>query len=274
MESNTRRKLIVVRGAGEMASGVLYQLYISGYTVIALEQLQPVCVRRLVCFANSIYEKQFEVEGVKACFVRNIDEALKIAENKIIPVIVDPNGESIEKLNPFAVIDGRMLKKDIITEITSTPIQIGLGPGFTVGKNCHAVVETNRGINLGKVIFEGSAQEYTGTPAELKKYTHERVLRSPADGNFITENKIGDFVKANDIVGSVNGAKVVTQIDGVIRGLIHSSVVVRAGQKIGDIDPGGNRNICFKISDKAIAIGNGVLEVLVNLSVSHQQRKL
>jgi xanthine dehydrogenase accessory factor len=269
MESNVREKIIVVRGAGEMASGVINKLYKSGYNAIALEQSQPVCVRRLVCFANAIYEKQFEVEGVKSCFVNDIEEAIKTVEKKIIPVLVDTNFESIEFLNPFAVIDGRMLKKDINIAVTPSPIFIGLGPGFTVGKNCHAIVETNRGENMGKVILKGEAQKHTGIPAEVKNYTYERILRSPTDGKFITHNSIGDLVKANDVVGSVNNIEVIAQIDGVIRGLIHKSVVAKTGQKIGDIDPRGDKEICFKISDKANAIGDGVLEALINLSVEH-----
>jgi xanthine dehydrogenase accessory factor len=262
MESNISKKIIVVRGAGEMASGAIHRLYNFGFTVIALEQSYPVCVRRLVCFANALYEKEIEVDGVRASFVNNIDEALTTAKNKIIPVLVDPDGTSIETINPEAVVDGRMFKKNVHTSITSSPILIGLGPGFTVGDNCHAVVETNRGNNLGKVILEGTAQEHTGIPAEVNKYTFERVLRSPANGNFITNLRICDFVKANDIVGSVNNVEVIAQIDGVVRGLIHKSVVTTTNQKIGDIDPRGNKDICYKISDKANAIGNGVLEAL------------
>jgi xanthine dehydrogenase accessory factor len=267
MESNFRKKIIVVRGAGEMTTGVIHRLYNSGYMVIALEQQYPVCVRRMVCFANAIYEKQFEIEGVQSNLVNDIDEALEISKNKIIPVLVDAKGNSIKAIDPVAVIDGRMLKKDVDTTITSSPILIGLGPGFTVGQNCHAVVETNRGENLGKVILEGKAQEYTGIPAEVKNYTNERVLRSPANGNFITHSNIGDSVKANDIIGSVNNVEVISQIDGVIRGLIHNSVVTTTNQKIGDIEPSGNKNICYKISDKANAIGNGVLEALHCLGV-------
>lgn len=266
MKSNAPSKTIVVRGAGEMASGVIYQLHKLGYVVIALEMPQPVCVRRLVCFANAIYEKQFEVEGVKSSFANDVSEALRITENKKIPVLVDPDGDSIEIFNPFAVIDARMLKKDINTQISSTPLLIGLGPGFTVGVNCHAIVETNRGKNLGKVILKGKAQEYTGIPVELKNYTYERVLRSPSEGNFITSYKIGDLINVNDVVGSVNDKEIVAKIDGVIRGLIHSNVVVKIDQKIGDIDPRGNKDFCFKISDKANAIGCGVLEALNYLS--------
>lgn len=269
MASNIREKTIVVRGAGEMASGVIYQLYKSGYVVIALEQPKPVCVRRLVCFANAIYEKQFEIEGVKSSFVNDVDEALKIAENKIIPVLIDPDGISIEAFNPFAVIDGRMLKKYVDTKVTSKPLLIGLGPGFTVGKNCHAIIETNRCKNLGKVILKGKAQEYTGIPAKVKNYTHERVLRSPTRGNFITYYNIGDLVKVNDIVGRVNDTEIIAKIDGVIRGFIHSDVFVKDGQKIGDIDPRGNKDYCFKISNKANAIGCGVFNALIDLSVEN-----
>lgn len=270
MKAENYNKTIVVRGAGEMASGVIHKLFNSGYTVYALEKPQPVCVRRLVCFANAFYEHKTEVEGVQSILVENLDDAHKATEQKLIPLLVDPDGVSIKEINPFAVIDGRMLKKDITQNISSSPILIGLGPGFTTGQNCHMVIETNRGDDLGKVIHEGKAREHTGIPAEVNNYTHERVLRSPADGIFKAHVTIGDLVGTNDIVGKVNDIAIKSKFDGTVRGLIHDGLTVMTDQKVGDINPGSDKDICLKISDKASAIGNGVLEALRHISKSYQ----
>lgn len=255
-----------------MASGVIHRLFKSGFMVIALEQSQPVCIRRLVCFANALYEKKVKVEGVQSVFVKDIDEALKTAEKKIVPVLVDPDVISIQVIVPVAVIDGRMLKKDAGSRMDFAPIVIGLGPGFEAGSNCHAVVETNRGFDLGRVIYNGKAEEYTGVPAEIDNLTIKRVLRAPTDGKFTSDYKISDVVESGNLIGEVNGEKIISKIDGVIRGLIHKSVVVKTGQKIGDIDPRGIKDFCFKISDKANAIGGGVLEALLCLSNKNENR--
>ena len=238
--------IVVVRGAGEMASGVIYQLYKSGYNVIALEQNQPVCVRRPVCFANTFYEKQIEIEGVTAVLVNDVQKRIK---NNIVPVLIDPTGKSIEDIAPFAVIDARMKKKYVSSKLVNSYVQIGLGPGFEVDKNCNAVVETNRGVNLGKVILNGKAEKFTGIPTNVQGYTIERVLYAPADGRFTGCFQIGDLVKANEVFGTLDEIEIIGQIEGVVRGQIYDNVQVIKGQKIGDIDPRGKKEICYKISE-------------------------
>jgi xanthine dehydrogenase accessory factor len=267
-----QNKLIIVRGAGEMASGVIYHLIKNNYPVIALEQPNPVCVRRNVAFANAYYEKQVVIEGVKAILAANIDDATKLLDEGVVPILIDPKANSLKSLNPLALIEARMFKKPIDTNLLDMPLIIGLGPGFEAKKNCHAVVETNRGENLGNLILKGTAEKYTGIPAKVNSYTHQRVLRSPAEGSFTPLVKIRDMVKSDQIIGHVNNIEVVTQISGMVRGLIHQQVKVRINQKIGDIDPRADTKLCYKISDKAHAIGEGVLNalsMLTNSAVTH-----
>jgi xanthine dehydrogenase accessory factor len=192
-------------------------------------------------------------------------QVLEIVEAEMVPILIDPNGDYIRRESLEILIDARMLKRDIDTTIDSARIVIGLGPGFSAGLNCHAAVETNRGIDLGRVIYRGSAQADTGIPAPVSGKTLERVLRSPADGIFRSVVKIGDRVKAGDQAGDVNGQSIDCLIDGVVRGIIRSGTAVMRGQKIGDIDPRGIRETCFRISDKANAVADGVLEAIFTL---------
>ncbi len=265
MKTDILKKIIIVRGAGEMASGVIHRLHQSNFAVIALEKSKPVCVRRLVCFANTVYGKNMTIEGVQSVLVKTIDEALNVIGKNIIPLIIDSGCKATDRIKPVALIDCRMLKKDSQSVKNLAPIVIGLGPGFEANVDCHAVIETNRGSDLGKVIYDGKAEEYTGIPAEVNSFTHERVIRAVAEGKFVSIKKITDMVKAGDVLGEINGIKVIIKINGVIRGLIHESVIVRKGQKIGDIDPRGNKDYCIKISDKASAIADGVLKALRKL---------
>jgi len=256
---------VIVRGAGEMASGVIRRLAIAGFEVIALEKPAPSCIRRYVCYAEAFFKEKVTVEGVTAVLVNSAGEAVATANSRCVPLLVDPKAEQLPVLAPVAVIDGRMLKQEIDTDLDMAPIVIGLGPGFVAGKNCHAAVETNRGSDLGRVFYEGKPQTYTGVPASVNGFSHQRVLRSPADGEFTSQCSIADIVKAGQVLGEVNGVPVVSKIAGMVRGMIHDSLEVSIGQKIGDVDPRGNKEYCYKMSDKAHAIGEGVLEALVTL---------
>ncbi len=253
---------IVVRGAGDVASGVICHLCLAGFEVIALEKPSPECVRRLVCFAEAFFEKKISVEEITSVLVNSVDEAVAIADGSTVPLLVDPDAALLFDLAPMVVIDGRMLKKNIDTHLNMAPIVIGLGPGFIVGENCHAAIETNRGIDLGQVIYDGSPAADTGIPASVNGVGLQRVLRAPADGKFIASCNITDMVKSGQAVGEVAGVSVAAEIDGVIRGLIRNGLDVRLGQKIGDIDPRGLKDFCYKVSDKADAVGCGVLEAL------------
>ncbi len=253
---------IVVRGAGDVASGVIRRLCEVGFDVIALEKPNPDCVRRYVSYAEAFYNGEMQVEGVTAELVQSVDQAVEVVGKYRVPLLIDPNAASLPDLKPEAVIDGRMLKQNIDTDRGMAPIVIGLGPGFIVGKNCHAAVETRRGSDLARVIYDGSPQADTGIPAAVNGISLKRVLRSPANGTFMADCAIGDMVKQRQILGKVAGIPIVAEIDGIVRGIIHEGLNVYIGQKIGDIDPRGIEKLCYTISDKANAVAEGVLSAL------------
>jgi xanthine dehydrogenase accessory factor len=249
-----------------MASGVIHRLSAEGYAVIALEQAAPVCVRRSVCFAAAVFEGQSVVEGVTAVLASSAQDALEVAVGGQVAVLVDPEAEQLPVLQPQAVVDARMLKREVQIPRYDVPMVIGLGPGFTAGKDCDAVVETQRGPDLGRVILKGQAQSYTGVPAAVNGVSRDRVLRSPGDGAFTTTYEIGEIISAGEQVGTVSHMPVVSQIGGVVRGLLRSALSVSSGQKLGDIDPRGEKERCFQLSGKARAIGQGTLEALRSLN--------
>ncbi len=259
---------VVVRGAGEMASGVIHRLFKSGFEVIALEKLPPTCVRRTVCFAEALLNEQVAIETVTARMVYSTESAVALAPH-LVPILHDPDATLLPELKPAALIDARMLKREADCSLDLAPIVIGLGPGFVAGQNCHAVIETNRGDNLGRVIYNGAPEPHTGVPAKVNGIDRDRVLRVPNDGLFAGGCEIGDTVVAGDLVGWVDMTPVRASIGGIVRGLLRTGVRVTSGMKIGDIDPRGERERCYRISDKANAIAAGVLEVLTVLSKDH-----
>ncbi|MCT4599068.1 MAG: selenium-dependent molybdenum cofactor biosynthesis protein YqeB [Vallitalea sp.] len=260
--------LVVVRGGGDIASGTIHKLARCGFQVVVLEVNQPTVIRRTVSFANAIYEKQVTIEGIKAVKTDSEEDAMNILHNGYIPVLIDEIGKSIEKIQPEIVIDAILAKKNLGTNIKMANIVIGLGPGFIAGMDVHAVIETNRGHNLGKVILQGKSYPNTGIPGNIQGYTSERVIRSTTSGIVNAMADIGDIVKKNQCIGYINDTPILATIDGVIRGLIHSGIYVTKDFKIGDIDPRGEINNCNTISDKARAIGGGVLEAILMLSLT------
>ena len=265
MTSRCAKVRVIVRGAGEMASGVIKHLALAGCDVIALEHPAPSCVRRLVCYAAACFESTVTIEGVKAVRVETAAEAVAMTGEQVVPLLIDPEACRLSELAPAAVVDGRMLKRHCEVNLDMAPIVIGLGPGFTVSDNCHAAVETNRGPNLGRVLYTGSPQAYTGIPATVEGYTRQRVLRSPTEGTFEARTRITDTVRKGQVLGRVASMEVIATIDGVVRGLIYDGLEVVPGQKIGDIDPRGNPERCYQMSDKANAIGRGALDALKTL---------
>lgn len=257
---------VVVRGAGELASGAIKHLIESGFEVIALERPDPLFVRRYVCFGEAYFKQETTVEGITAVLVKSAEEATTAASDGLVPIMIDPAAGRLAELAPLAVVDGRMLKQDIDTTVRMAPVVVGLGPGFIAGHNCHAAVETNRGDSLGKVYYKGHPQPDTGVPSAVNGFGRQRVLRSPADGKFVSLCSITDAVTTGQVVAKVGSAAVVSELDGMVRGLIHDGLRVSAGQKVGDIDPRCVRENCFKMSDKAHAVGRGVVEALSVLS--------
>jgi xanthine dehydrogenase accessory factor len=256
---------VLVRGGGDLASGVVYRLHRAGMRVVVLELPEPTVIRRAVAFASALDEGVVEVEGLVGRRADSLDEALRILDQGEVPVMVDPEGNTIRRWHPDVVVDAILAKKNVGTRITDAPIVIGLGPGFVAGVDVHAVVETKRGHYLGRVILNGSAAPDTGVPGDIMGYASERVVRAPRSGFFKGSRQIGDQVRAGETVAEVEGESVIARIDGVLRGLLADNRVVTRGMKVGDVDPRDIRDHCFTISDKALAIGGGVLEALLLL---------
>jgi xanthine dehydrogenase accessory factor len=267
MERNSIRKLSIgIKGAGEMASAIAWRLYMANIRKIFMMEIPcPLAVRRGVCFCEAIHEKSKTVEGVEAIKADRVDDVEQIWDKEKIAVLVDPEWISREKLQPDVILDAILAKKNLGTTRMEAGLVIGLGPGFVAGNDVHMVIETNRGHNLGRIITSGSAEADTGVPGDIGGYTEERVLRAPAGGVFRAGKAIGDSVKKGEIVGEVAGTEIRTRIDGVIRGLIRSDIKVTQGLKLGDIDPRGDKNLCFTISDKARAIAGSALEAVLRI---------
>ena len=257
--------LVWVKGAGDLATGVAHRLHRSGFKVVMTEIPRPTMVRRTVSFAEAVYDGRWQVEDTTAVLIQDIDGVADVFKQQLIPVLVDPDGQRVKRLKPDVVVDAILAKRNTGTHRNLAPLVIGLGPGFTAGVDVHAVIETNRGHDLGKVILQGTAQRDTGSPSPLGGYTRERLLRSPAAGVFIPCVTINSVVQARQTIGYVGGVPVRASIDGVLRGLLRGGLWVEQGLKLGDVDPRECLEHCFTISDKARAIGGGVLEAILYL---------
>lgn len=279
--------LVLIRGGGDLASGVALRLRHAGFDVIITELPQPLAVRRAVAFSEAVYENLWTVEDVAARRIETRAEAEMCLERGEIPVLVDPHLERFAAfgLELAALVDARLLKQPApplpafasvfpshsssasssVSPSTSLPLVIGLGPGFVAGENCHAVIETQRGHTLGRVYWQGAASPDSGLPEGDPR----RVLRAPADGVLSGQAQIGDHLEAGQVIAEVNGLPILAPFAGVLRGLIRPGVRVPQGLKVGDLDPRDRREYCFLVSDKALAIGGGVLEALLR----HRQRK-
>ena len=283
--------LVIVRGGGDLATGVVYRLHKAGFPVVVLELAQPLVVRRRVALATAVLDGAIQIEELHGRLVPTWQAALALTHTPTIPVLISPalpvpstgSGQvphsalrtphsspsaapiRIPQSSPSAapiriLVDARMAKRNIDTHIDQAPLVVALGPGFTAGVDCHAVVETMRGHSLGRVLWQGAALPNTGTPGVVAGKGAERVLRAPAAGVVAWRLEIGDFVKAGELIGSVDDAPVRAPFDGVVRGLIAPGTAVHTGLKIGDVDARAERSACFTISDKSLAIGGTVLE--------------
>ncbi len=260
MTTPLKDHFIVIKGAGEMATGVACCLFSANFRrILMLEIPAPLAVRRKVSFCEAIHERSKTVEGVEAVRVTDNDERDAAWAAGKIAIRVDPQGVSLACFKPDVLIDAVLAKCNLGTSIADAPLVIALGPGFTAGTDCHIVIETNRGHDLGRLITTGMAQPNTSIPGDIAGYTKERVLRAPAEGVFSTERQIGDLVRTGDVIGRVAAAEVVTPIDGVLRGLIRPNSLVSKGLKIGDVNPRGEVDFCTTISEKARALGGAVL---------------
>ena len=265
MSNNLSELTIIIKGAGEMASGVACRLFDSHFRkIIMLDVAKPLAVRRGVAFCEAVYEKEKTVEGITACLIDHVDRVGDAWQRNEIPVLVDPDWRSVKRLQPDILVDAILAKKNLGTTPGDAKLVIALGPGFMAGRDAHVLVETNRGHNLGRLIVEGETEPNTGIPGAINNVTRQRVLRAPADGVFRNVKNIGDSVKSGDIVGHVGDSRVTAEINGVLRGLIRSETEVFKSLKIGDIDPRNDAGYCFTVSEKARAIGGSILEAILH----------
>jgi xanthine dehydrogenase accessory factor len=255
--------VVLIRGGGEVASGVAHHLARAQYRVCLTEVPQPLAVSRGVAFSEAIYDGKKEIEGVVARHVTSFPGITKAWQEGEIAIIIDPEASIRSTLNPEVLVDAIMAKKNRGTRISHAPLVIGLGPGFKAGKDVHMVVETNNSQNLGKVILKGEAEKDTGAPIAIGGLTTERVLHSPKNGLFETDKKIGDSASAGEEIAAVAGQPVKAEIDGVIRALLRPGTKVAKGTKLGEIDPSGDREAAFVIRDRMKTIAEGVLAAIL-----------
>jgi xanthine dehydrogenase accessory factor len=252
---------ILIRGAGEMASAIAWRLFMANMTRICMLELpDPLCVRREVSFCTAFDRGGMSVEGVRAVVAANGEEMEAAWKEGAIAVMQVADWENAAAPAPDVVVDAILAKKNVATSLADAPLVIALGPGFAAGKDCHVVIETNRGHDLGRIILNGEAAPNTGVPGNIGGHTATRVLRAPASGIFETEREIGNHIAAGETVGTVAGKSVTAGLDGMLRGLIRPGTEVASGLKLGDIDPRGAREFCYTISDKARALSGSVLE--------------
>lgn len=251
--------LVVIRGGGDLATGTIFRLRRAGFPVLVLELEKPLSIRRTVAVASAVIEDRALIEDLDAIRIDDIDEALEVAKSGAIPVLVSPTLVQLP-WEPSVVVDARIAKRNIDTTINDAPFVIGLGPGFTVGVDCHAVVETMRGHYLGRVIWDGEATPNTGEPGLIGGKSTERVVRAPTFGVLSWKVNIADIVAAGDVLGDINGVPIRSRIGGVVRGLLAPGYEVEWDWKLADIDPRADASACFEISDKALSIGGGVVE--------------
>lgn len=262
---------ILIKGAGDLATGIAVRLINAGYPVLMTEIPVPTTVRRTVAFSKVVYDLETRIEGIKGILVQNIDEIVIAQEKGFVPVIVDQEASIIKEYGPQVVVDAIIAKTNLGTKIEDAELVIGVGPGFTAGKDCHRVIETKRGHYLGKVIKEGSAIPNTGIPGDIGGFTTERIIRANADGIFEPLSEIGDLVEKDQVVAKSAGVEIRSKMSGIIRGMLQPGVMVKKDMKCGDIDSRCEAEHCFTVSDKARSIGGGVLEAIV--LYEHQLKK-
>lgn len=257
--------LAVIKGAGDIASGIALRLHRAKFSIVMTEIENPTAIRRTVCFSEAVGKGEMVVENVKAVLADSTDKISDILQQGNIAVIVDEKANCISQLKPDFVIDAILAKKNLGTSITDANTVIGVGPGFTAGVDCHAVVETMRGHYLGRVYYEGSAAENTGIPGDIGGHTTDRIIRSPEYGVFTPIFEIGEEVKKGEVVACVDSTPVACQVSGVLRGILPSGTLVTPNMKSGDVDPRCKKEHCYTASDKALAVGGGVLEACLHL---------
>jgi len=253
------RHPVIVRGGGDIGSGVIWRLRRVGFPVIVTELERPLTIRRTVAFSTAATEGSITIEGISAVRVATVEEALDAAAAASVPVLVSPDIPDLER---SVVVDARLAKRNIDTSIDDAPFVVALGPGFDAGHDCDAIIETMRGHDLGRVIWHGPAIANTGTPGEIGGESRKRVIHAPHDGILTWEADFADVVTSGQRLGTIDSTPVRSAITGTVRGLL-SDGPVEAGLKIADVDPRFDPSAVHRISDKALSVGGGVLEAIL-----------
>lgn len=266
-------QIVFCKGGGDIATGTIYKLFQCGFPVLVLEIANPSCIRRTISFCEAVFDNNVEVEGVAACKVSSLEEAYAVYEKRSVSVMIDPEGKVIKEAVPHVVVDAILAKRNLGTALKDASVVIGLGPGFFAGKDVHAVIETQRGHNLGRVIYEGAAVANTGIPGVIAGYGKERVIHALCEGVLHIKKQIGEEVKKGDIIAMIDGFPVPATIPGIIRGMIREGYHVTRGLKMADIDPRlAQKENCHRISDKARCVAGGVLEAIMHLNMEKIER--
>lgn len=255
--------LIVIRGAGDIATGIAWRLWQAQFDIVMTDLKQPTAIRRTVAFSTALEQGKMEVEGVTAVACAALEETHLALQQRRVAVMADPHLQQVLALQPDVLVDAILAKKNLGTTQQQAPLVIAVGPGFCAGKDCHYVIETQRGHHLGRVIDKGMAAPNSGVPGNIAGYSKERILRAPCAGVFQPLCQIGDLVTQGDAVASVDGHAVVAGVSGMVRGMLCQGLTVTPGFKCGDIDPRGTAAEFHTISDKARAVGGGVLEAVM-----------
>jgi len=261
---------VAIKGAGDLATGVIHRLARAGFSVMATELANPTVVRRTVAFAEAVTLGEMTVEEVTARRAASVEEIWAALVEGLVPIVVDPDGVLLKEMQPAVLVEATLSKYNSSVSINDAPIVLALGPGYEAGKDVHAVIETNRGHNLGRVYLHGCAEPDTGVPGAIGGYTIERLLRAPCAGILYGVRHIGDLVQAGETVAVINtgageAVPVTASIAGILRGLVRDGLPVSNGMKVGDIDPRAAREYCFTISDKSRSVAGGVLEAILYL---------
>ncbi len=254
--------LIIIRGGGDLASGVAIRLFRAGFKIVILETMHPLAIRLPVSFASAVFKGTCIIEDIEGVLAETYDSADEIINNRKIAILIDPMARAVDYYSPSVLIDAIMAKRNLGTNKEQAPLVIALGPGFQAGVDVDAVIETKRGHYLGRALYRGNALPDTGVPGDIEGESEKRLLRAPDEGRIILEHEIGDMVHVDDIIATVNGIPLKAQLSGVIRGLIYPDTQVSKGMKVGDVDHRGIRDYCFTVSDKALSVGGGVLETV------------
>ena len=254
---------VLIKGAGDLATGIACRLHVCGFEIIMTESEVPTTVRRTVAFSRAVYDDFTQVEGIVARRAASAEDAEKLLQEGEIPIVIDPDVKFLKQYKADVVVDAIIAKRNLGTMMQDADLVIGVGPGFTAGEDCHVVIETKRGHDLGRVIRRGSAAPNTGIPGEIAGYSTERLIKAQADGCFRAAVQIGDVVERGEIVAYSGEVPIYAQMSGLVRGMLQDGVMVQKGMKCGDIDARKERSYCDTVSDKARAIGGGVLEAIL-----------